>query len=413
MINKIKKKLYFPIAYYFRLFAKIRLLIWNPQIIVVTGSNGKTTLLHLLESQIGNKASYSHKANSTYGVPFDILGIKRKTLQISEWLYIFVSAPFKIFTKISKEKLYIVEADCDRPFEGKFLSTLLKPDITIWLSSSRTHTVNFDKKKYSSVEKAIAHEFGYFIENTKSLSIVNGDSILITQQLNRTKSVCDKIVKDRYLNKYELSQVGTMFNIDNKNYSFSFLLPEETYYSIVATIKVLNYLQLSFDPSFSNFKLPPGRSSIFRGIKNTTIIDSTYNATPASMNAILKMFKDFPTPKKWAVLGDMIELGNEEQQEHEKLAEILASLKLEKIILVGPRLFKNTYPKLKNAIAFEKPKEALDYLNANIKGKETILFKGARFLEGVIEHLLLDKNDITKLPRREKVWEIRRKKWGL
>ena len=62
---------------------------------------------------------------------------------------------------------------------------------------------------------------------------------------------------------------------------------------------------------------------------------------------------------------------------------------------------------------FTMPRDALDYLLENLKGGEVVLFKGARFLEGVIEHLLLDKNDVKKLCRREKVWEKRRNQWGL
>ena len=59
------------------------------------------------------------------------------------------------------------------------------------------------------------------------------------------------------------------------------------------------------------------------------------------------------------------------------------------------------------------PRQALDYLLKNIIGGETILFKGARFMEGIIEHLLLDKNDIEKLCRREKIWQVRRRAMGI
>jgi hypothetical protein len=62
---------------------------------------------------------------------------------------------------------------------------------------------------------------------------------------------------------------------------------------------------------------------------------------------------------------------------------------------------------------FHMPKDALDYLINNLNGGEVILFKGARFLEGIIEHLLADKNDVKKLCRREKIWHTRRKQWGL
>jgi len=114
----------------------------------------------------------------------------------------------------------------------------------------------------------------------------------------------------------------------------------------------------------------------------------------------------------------MIELGDEEKEEHEKLAEIINDMNLSKVILIGPRVSNYTYTKLNNDLAekaekFIMPKDSLDYLLNNLKGGEVVLFKGARFLEGIIEHLLLNKKDISKLVRREKAWQNRRKTWGL
>src|SRR3989344_7019528 len=213
MIKNFKKLLYFPLAYYFRFFAKIRLARWNPYIIVVTGSSGKTTLLHLLESQIGKKAKYSHFANSSYGIPFDILGLKRDNLMFYEWIYLFIAAPFSIFKNNPKEHIYIVEADCDRPKEGRFLATLLKPEITLWTNSTRTHSMNFDllikDGKLKTVEEAIAFEFGYFLEYTKKLCIVNGDLSLIEKQFDRTKSNIEKISVENLTN-YKVALDGTV-----------------------------------------------------------------------------------------------------------------------------------------------------------------------------------------------------------
>lgn len=424
MPKLIKWFLYFPLAYYFRFFAQIQLAIWKPKIVVVTGSSGKTTLLHLLESQLGRQARYSHQANSTYGIPFDILGLKRVSLTISEWPYLFLAAPLKAFKKPYKERLYIVEADCDRPGEGKFLASLLTPEVTLWISSSRTHSANFDRlvteKKFPTVEEAISNEFGFFPEYTRKLAIVNGDSSLISRQLYRLKAPANIIRKKGQLESYRVSEKGTKFDIDGHRYQIPALLPEEVFYSIAMAKALLEYLSLELDPGFSKFSLPPGRSSVFKGLKNTTIVDSSYNATLDGMSAILKMFDLYPAKNKWVVLGDMIEQGREEEKEHEKLAELISLLKLSRIILIGPRVSKYTYPHLENLVGsstpiekFTLPKEALDYILANIKGGEVILFKGARFLEGVIEHLLLDKNDVGKLCRREKIWQIRRKKWEL
>ncbi|MBI2019129.1 hypothetical protein HYS95_00480 [Candidatus Daviesbacteria bacterium] len=408
MFNKLKKSFYFPIAYYFRLFAQIQLMIWKPKIIVLTGSTGKTTLLHLIESQLGEKAKYSHFANSTYGIPFDILGLKRKTLTFFEWPFLFLLAPLQAFKAPPKQKIYIVEADCDRPFEGKFLGSLLKPEVTIWLSVSKTHSINF-----SSLE-SIAFEFGYFLEYCQKYAVINGNNNLITKQQTRTKAEV-AIIHKKALKKYEVLENGTKFKTANNEYVFKFLLPEESFYSIETTNLLLNYLGFESVTSFDNFVLPPGRSSVFEGIKNTVIIDSTYNATPASMQASLNMYKNYPAKKKWAIISDMVELGKEEEVEHKKLAKLIADCNLDKVILMGPRTLKYTLPELQglSVISFLTPKEVLNYLQKNLKGGETLFFKGARFLEGVIEHLLKNKQDSNKLCRREKVWEMRRKQWGL
>lgn len=420
MLSKLKKFFYFPFAYYFRFFAKIRLARWNPYIIVVTGSSGKTTLLHLLESQIGDVAKYSHFANSSYGIPFDILGLARTTLLPWEWIYLFIAAPFSIFKKNPQKHIYIVEADCDRPGEGKFLASLLKPEVTLWTNSTKTHSMNFDSLvkngEFKTVQEAIAFEFGYFLEYSKKLCIVNGDSNLIEKQLGRTKSHIEKVFV-KTLRDYGILKDKTIFKIGKETYEFNYLLPREFFYAIAISNALFKKLNIKPDPTFKNFSLPPGRNSIFRGIKNTTIIDSSYNANLDSMTVILKMFDKITAEKKWVIAGDMLEQGEGERQEHEKLAEVLSKIKSDKIILVGPRVLKYTLPKLKSEdnkiISFENPKEVLDYLNLNLKGHELLLFKGARFLEGVIEHLLLDKKDIEKLPRREKVWEKRRRKFGL
>lgn len=421
MIRRIKQLFYFPIAYYFRFWAKIQLNFWKPIIIIITGSSGKTTLLHLIESQIGEKAKYSHHANSSYGIPFDILGLSRKNLTPDEWIYLFFLAPFKAFKSRPLEKLYIVEADCDRPGEGKFLASFLNPEITLWTSSSLTHSVNFDSliknKHFISPEEAIAWEFGYFLEYTKKLAIINGDNPLIQKQLKRTAISVESITK-KDLVSYKINENSTEFITEDKKYSINFLLPKDVFYSIRMTNLLTKILNLPFDRTFKNLVLPPGRNSVFKGVKNISIIDSTYNSTPDGVKNILEMFDVYPAENKWLVLGDMTELGEKEKEEHEKLASFINSMILSKVVLIGPRVSKYTYPKLNIEIIektqkFTLPKDGMDYILKNINGGEIILFKGARFLEGIIEHLLLDKNDVSKLVRRELIWQNRRKDWGL
>jgi UDP-N-acetylmuramoyl-tripeptide--D-alanyl-D-alanine ligase len=343
--------------------------------------------------------------------------LKRKKLTIDEWFFLFLLAPSQAFRPNPKEKLYVVEADCDRPGEGKFLASFLKPEITLWISSGLTHSANFDylvkNKKFNTVEEAIANEFGYFLEYTKKLAVVNIDNSLIQKQIRRTSALVEQTTS-KSLKSYEINGDSSKFVIEDKEYSFNFIAPKEMFYSIMMSKLLTKTLNLPFDETFKKFNLPPGRNTILRGTKNITIIDSTYNATPDGVKAILEMYGKYSSQSKWLVLGDMVELGEGTGEEHRKIANIINSMDLSKVILIGPRVSKYTFPKLKkNAINFVLPKDGLDYILKNINGGEVILFKGARFLEGIIEHLLEDKKDVEKLVRREKAWQNRRRAWGL
>ena len=72
---KFKKRFYFVVAGYFRHFADKVFRRWHPRVIAVTGSAGKTTMLNLLEHEMGKRAHYSHDANSAFGISFDLLGL--------------------------------------------------------------------------------------------------------------------------------------------------------------------------------------------------------------------------------------------------------------------------------------------------------------------------------------------------
>ncbi len=424
MLHKLKLRLYFVVAAYFGFWAKLVLLRWRPRIIVVTGSSGKTSTLHMIEAQLGAKATYSHHANSAIGIPFNILGLKPNVPSKSAWLKYILVAPFHIFRKLPKQKLYIVESDCDRPKEGRFSSKLLKPEVLLWVSVYRTHSMNFDKLvkngQFPSHEAAIAHEFGYFVSATQKLVIANGDQPDLVNELKRAKrSVAVKRVSLARIDRYQIKVHETVFGFNGQTIQLPGVQPKELAIGLQMVNQLLDYLGLGLDQNYSRYQAPPGRSSVFKGSHHITIIDSTYNTGLGAMNALLNLFDLYPSKSKWLVIGDILEQGSVEQQEHEKLAYNIATHKLEHIILLGPRIKKYSYPILKQAVpqtpisVFESPKEVLDYLNANLKGGETVLFKGARGLEGVIEQLLADPKDQAQLVRRESADIKRRQAWGL
>ncbi len=426
MIDELKKRLYFFTAWYFRFFAQIRLSRWKPRVIVVTGSSGKTTLMHFVESQLQEKAKYSHHANSSIGIPFDVLGLERRTLKFNEWPGLFITAPLKAFSAPPVQKIYVAECDCDRPIEGKFLSEFLKPEVTLWISVSRTHSENFDhlvdSGVFTTVEDAIAYEYGYFVRNTRKLVVINGDSELMKTQVKNIQTEVKQITESEYLQKYELNGQGTQFSMRGVEINFTTLQPKEIFQTIAETMELVCYLDIPPDYSFSHLQIPTGRSSVYKGVKKTILIDSSYNANLASMTVILNMFQQLTADKKWMILGDMKELGKEDREEHEKLAQLIAKMEIEKVLLLGPSINKYTYPMLRELVsepekvlAFSKHAELLKYVQDSIQGGETLLFKASQSLvfDGFIQHLLADQSEIHKLPRREIFWDGYRRERGL
>lgn len=419
-MQNLKLILYFTVARYFRFFARIRLNTWKPRIVIITGSNGKTTALHFTAWQLGAAAKYSFNANSAFGIPFDILGLKRANYSLFEWPWLFLMAPLSALKGAYPEKIYIVEVDGDRPGDGDFFGPFLRPEVCVWLSCARTHSMLFERSVgvggFATVDEAIAHGFSRFLAHTSKLAIINADNPLILENARRMKVPLYEIEEQELLNAYTVHTSGSEFTISNVHYQLPYVLPKEIWYAIASSIKIAHYFEVQPTNDPSELKMPPGRSSLFRGVKNTTLLDSSYNADRESVAAIVRMAEMLPG-EKWLVLGDLIEQGRFEQEEHERLGRILAGCDFERTILVGPRLRKYVKPILeaagKTVESFIGPKEALDHLLSTIRGGETLVFKGARFLEGIIEHLLEDPADVEKLCRREKVWQQRRKQWQL
>jgi UDP-N-acetylmuramoyl-tripeptide--D-alanyl-D-alanine ligase len=77
------------------------------------------------------------------------------------------------------------------------------------------------------------------------------------------------------------------------------------------------------------------RSQMVRTERNNLLMDA-YNANPSSMRAALENFNLLSSRPKGVILGDMLELGSVTGEEHQKIADYLASMDIDCVILVGP-----------------------------------------------------------------------------
>ncbi len=224
-------------------------------------------------------------------------------------------------------------------------------------------------------------------------------------------------IKKTEIRKYVVYPDSTDFTYGDTTFHFSQPQPRELAFALLVFRDLMSYLKLPFDGDFSGVRVAPGRSSHFKGEKGIDIIDSSYNAHIISMASILDMVRRMHADYKWLVIGDIVDQGSIEEQEHIKLAHLIADVEPDKVILIGRRTKKITAPELRDlgisAVSTTDPKKALDYIQKHITGRETLVFKGSQYLEWIIEQLLADPADVEKLCRRDSGARKRRKNWGL
>ncbi len=394
----MKQKISYFFLVYLRLLAKIQLYKikiiqlarQKPiKVIGVTGSAGKSSTLSALEAALSPhfKLKTNSGANSESGIPLDILGLKIKAFTLTDWLNVALQAPIKILTNWHTYELYLVEMGIDSPNEPKNMSYLLKilrPDIGVFLNVSTVHVQYFDNIDHIAREKA------KMIESLPP----TGFAIL---NLN------DPLVK-----KYGQNTSARTIPIIPTQINFpGFVIPPIYDVSFGAAIAVAQTLGLKSETAIINivnhFKLPPSRSSIIKGIGNSTIIDSSYNSSPLAAQEMLNFLKTFPSSSRIAVLGDMRELGQMSKQEHQALYK-KAVATADKIISVGPETRKYFGPKSKK---FTYWWQAAEYLQENLPQNSTILVKGSQntiFLEELVKSLLQNPSDKKLLCRQTNHW---------
>lgn len=431
---------------YFRLFAQIALQNTKAITIGIAGAVGKSTTRDALASIL---SPYDNtlviQGNSETGIPLGILGLDPGNYGIRDWILNMIVAPTRIFN-LKKMKFIIIEMGIDGPFPPKnmgYLLTIVKPKIGILLSESPAHLEHYEQilpKDVTSKELQLEHIVSEMLKDdikllqTSSIqtAIIDATDARVFEEAKkhiahtRLYTVGSTSEHDLIVHNYEASLTGTTFGFSlhthqQKEYitiSFpGYAFPKETGSSIAAAILTCVHLNVPLShiqEYLSNgFSPPKGRCTILLGKHNSTIIDSSYNSSPASMESFLTLLKTLKQSKKPTVLvfGDMKELGSFSQLEHSRIARQCLGV-VDHLLLIGPLTRQYVLPtlekhmnKFRTVMWFSSILEASQYLSEHLPQDAIMVCKGSQLLEELIKPLLLQKTDIKKLCRQEEFWE--------
>lgn len=409
---------------------------YQPKIIAITGSTGKTSAknaIYTVLSTFYNTRKSEENLNTEFGLPLAFIGGINAKNSLGKWLKnIFKGLKLLIIKDKNYPRFIIVEMGADKPRDIQKLLKIAKPNVSVVtaIGSIPVHLENYQDIDELIFEKSqivrILNPTDFAIlnideENIKKMEKVTQAKVLFFGfNENADLRISDfKLVTKTIERGFEIP-LGIRFNLNYQGeQSLVFLknhlgMPSAYAASIGAAVGLIFDIPLSeISKALEKFIPEKGRMNLIEGIKNSLIIDDSYNASPLAVKAALSTLKDIPALRKIVVLGDMLELGNYSQKAHEEIGK-LASQVADYLFLVGPRMVFAKEEALNNG--FDKNK--IFYFNDSslvaekliplINEHDLILVKGSQAMrmEKIIKEIMKEPQKAKELlVRQSREWQ--------
>lgn len=392
-------------------------------IIAITGSVGKTTTREAIYAVLSSKYEVKRNLknyNNLLGVSMTILGlpvpydIAGKVSFIKAFVYFVLG-----FHKMPSH--FVLEYGADKPDDIDKLASNFRPDVAIVTAIGDTpvHVAN-----YPSID-AVAHEKANIIRHLKSdgLAILNKDDKRVLAMSVLTDATKYFYGRDQILDSKFLTDDGSRLGRHaivrhgglNLEFNMYNIISEHQVMDLIPAVVIGDMLGIGREEiklSLESYRFPSGRMALLEGIKNSILIDDTYNASPLSTAEALKTFAEIKKVmvdrRDLAYLGEMKELGEYGPEEHYKIGQLAGEI-CDELIAVGDdnaihfiRGFKSTAPDKKSSI-FQKSSEASEYAIRNIREGDLVLIKGSQSvrMEFIVKALLQDKATASRVLVRQ------------
>lgn len=289
-------------------------------VIGITGSAGKTTTKEMISS---------------------VLRLSDRTIYSKENIDPIFNIPTTILKCTPKTKYLVLEMGVEYPKEMDFYLWLVKPSIGIITNIFPTHTLYFDDINGVFKEKV------KLVKNTK-IAVLNSDDKHLFSLKNKIKA-----------------NICWFKNCEN---------PIDQNKNIARVVcEVLGIEKKLIESGLKTYQSPKHRLNLIKHKSGAFIFDDTYNSNPEAFKSSLKYFlKLAGKNNKIAVVGDMLELGKLEINEHKKIGKLLKQNNFEKVFGVGKLV------KYVCSDVYSEPLQLLSKLKQYLKPNNYIFIKGSR-----------------------------------
>lgn len=402
ILSKILKKM-----------AELVLSRQEARVVGITGSVGKSTakeMTSLLLEDFFSVRKNEKNFNTEIGVPLAICG-SLPPESIFGWPKVFWKGLKNIIFRKNYPEILVLELGADKKGDIKYLSELTRPIVGVLTSVGISHLEHFKTVKNLAKEKGelfLSLPVGgwavYNFDDSECRNIaqkIKAETIsygfsegAVVRATDVFMLYQDSGVEREYFQKVPCG-MGFKINYRGKilpiRLNGSFGLP--VVYGALAAFSVGLYFQLNpikMANALQKKMTLEKRLNFKEGIKNSWLIDDCYNSAPLSLNVALDVLAEIRARRRIAVLGDMLELGIEEEPSHRKIGERLANEKVDFFLAVGDRMKwaleeygknKGLEEKENSSAWFASSEEAGKVLQALIRPDDLILVKGSRGME--------------------------------
>ncbi len=332
-------------------------------LVAITGSNGKTTVKEMVAEIFSCKASVlaTHgNLNNDIGVPLTLFGL-------------------------GEEHQYaVIEMGANHPGEIEWLSNIAQPTVATITQCAPAHLEGFGS--IEGVAHAKSEIFNGLLED--GVAVINGDDDFTELWLEKSSHYNQLTFGLDSSN--EVTAESIIINEDKS--SFQMITPVgniELTLSLPGRHNIMNALEaaacaISLGIALSTIKqglesisTVKGRLQIKSGLKQCRIIDDTYNANPASLDAALKVLQRFPG-RHWLVIGDMGELGDDAEALHARAGEISKASGIERLYTLGELSRVSAEAFGEGAQHINSHEQLAELLSEEVAPDVTVLIKGSR-----------------------------------
>jgi UDP-N-acetylmuramoyl-tripeptide--D-alanyl-D-alanine ligase len=415
-----------------RTLAFLILKKYNPKIVSITGSVGKTSTKEAVFSVLASRFRVRRSEknyNNEIGLPLTIIGAESGGNSIMGWLKVFLKWLVAIIFPVEYPEILILEMGADRPGDIEYLTSFVKSNVGIVTDVSFSHIEFFE-----NLERVAKEKMSLFQSlDDKSLAIINTDNPYIEKLKGQVKC---RLVTFGFSDSAEMRATDVFFNYSEgreiKGLSFKLnyrgttlpvrlnnVLAKHQIYPALVAVAVGFEFGINLVESTAllvNFSAPRSRLNIVQGIKNTVIIDDTYNASPASVGAALEVLGEIKSSRKIAVLGDMLELGGETEKSHKGIGRKFLEIKGDVFFAIGSRMkfavaeLEQHGFKKENIFSFDNPMDTGKKIQEVMKEGDLVLVKGSQGMrmEKVIEEIMAEPQKAGELLcRQSQEWKVK------